>query len=426
MSEAPTEIHLTVVDAFLSANLLAILGQDEDRYNAITSTVVDLVEAFVLDKAELIQFALAAFLPSPKEKEPQVQRVYTALKVHWRTVDNLFKQEKPIMLYRAIMLEVLSQLISRDPLLASIIYHANASVFPHLKYGREEVKIISDLLEQAGTSADQLAAEEWFGTGEVSESERSAFVIPTVSKTAFSTDTFENQLLAATGPQEATKYEPRNTFWPHSQPVEWGGSFSKVAAQVIGSAITTTTNAALNDYSKNLAKLLSKELETLGDEFKERAAKGPKQLELLWWMQALYSPSQRGSYRDLESHECAVVASFDLNHLVQAPIPESVIHILGEAVLNATSGSTGAVSLEEWLAKLQAGTKFLGLPGSKLLTESLPSGIKPLLTLVRAAFAQQKPSKGDLEHVANVKLTPRQFAMWLFRDLMCEQLSQGQ
>ncbi len=428
MSEEPSFASLKIVDKFLEASLLTSIGEEENRYKFIGLTVADLVEFLTDDKQSLIQFALTAFLPNPADSEPQIKHVYEALKLHWKTFDNVFRQESPIALYRAIMLEVVARLAASDGSLASIIYHANAAVFGHLKYGVAESQIVHSILKDAGGAAEEFALDTWLSGGANEDRESIKISLPSTIKVDIDSNTLVDGLLAATGPHNSQsippKFKPVNTHLTNS-PYEWRDQFAPIAATVIENAITSANTSAITDFSAKLSKTLNTKLGAIEDNLRQRVATAPKQLELLWWMQALYSNSQHASYRDLTPVAAAVVAPFDLAQQITAPVPESLIHVLGETVLNATAASDVPSTLKDWLKQLLTTSFDDSSFATSEPNEPLLPGAKSLLAVVRAAVHHNQSVKGELAHVASAKLTPRQFAMWLLRDLICEQLARS-
>ena len=107
MSKIQLSSELTVVDTYLTANLLENLGNDEKRYEYLANAVTFLQEKLESSPDLIIQFSLVAFRSNPNSNEPEIILVYEALKQHWRFIDNVYPSDKPIKLLQAVMLETI-------------------------------------------------------------------------------------------------------------------------------------------------------------------------------------------------------------------------------------------------------------------------------------------------------------------------------
>lgn len=429
MSEATAPMPMTVVDAFLGASLLSAIGDDERRYQAIRDTVRDLTNNLSNNSSELLRFSRLAFEPNPDSRDPALEFVYDALKANWKLIDNVFPQERPVTLLRVVMLEVIAQ-VCEDERAAAVVYHANISAAAHRRYGQAEGVVVSRLFSAAGEKAEAYTAHLWDGEAGDDEEAAAPEVSVMVPKSVkVDVETLQDALVAAVGPNDrnntAPKASVKNTNWPHSGP-PWSYEFPPIAAPAIATAIRGAVMSSLNTMATATTESLNTALQELVEDVHQAHRSAPRPLQVLWWMQALYSPTVRRSYRDLEVVAAATLMPHDLLDLNIMPCPEGVVHVLGEAARNAVADHEEAqrarATVSTWLGRL----------GEARARESVqsavaqPAGVTDDASLLGAARAAVHglplPGLGEL---GDAEVTPRQLAMWLLRDLVAERLAES-
>lgn len=428
MSEDNESKTLQVVDGFLRANLLGALGDDEQRYEHLYLTVNDLTKELSADTSELIAFSRVAFQPEPSPHEPVLDEVYNRLKAHWKLIDNVYTQERPLVLLRAVMLEVVRHLCIANAEHASVVYHSNVSAQPHYRHRPEEALIITNLLTEAGGLADAFAIELFLRHSE--EDNAAPSVNITVPKSvAVDTSQLQDGLLAAVGPHdensEPPKATPANPNFPNSGP-PWSYAYPKIAASAISKTIEASVRTGLSALAKATSEAVVTSLGTFAENHSQMARSSPRSLDVLWWQQTLFSPTMRRSYRDVEPVVAAVCMAHDLLDMHVVPSPESVVYILGEAVRDAVADHDpkrrSLKTLTKWLEALAtSGDKhWLG----HLIDQAipLPSRSASLVEVVRTTLNGHEPPRETLGALFEAEVTPRQLAMWLFRDLLSERL----
>jgi hypothetical protein len=428
MSDTEINPDLEIIDSFLSAALLSDLGDDNTRYAHVRSTVANLKSELEEDKSALLAFSLVAFKPDPSSDDPQIVRTYEAFKRHWKTIDNSYKQERPVTFLRALMLETIHQL-NTSPEFAAIVYHANASAFPHQRFHQAEGKIIKRILTDAAEAAESFAMKLWEQGG---QKERPHAIELEIDLPAVTVETAKLQdgFLAASGPHDAASQPPnhpaKNQYFPNSGQ-NWTWEFAPIAAVVVSDAIKASTKGAMAKFAQSASTALNEGINNIQNSVFSQTDGKSKQLELLWWSQSLYSSTLRQSYRDLSPIATTVVAPHELIDQIGAPVPESVVHFLGETVLSASGEAIAKLreptSLSKWLKELttaetQGVLKELNLTRAKSL-----DGTPSLLELVRATVHKQQIPKNALGKLGDAVVSPRQLAMWLYRDLLAERLA---
>jgi GTPase-associated system helical domain len=431
MSQSELPNSLPIIDKYLKARLLNNLGEDEIHYGYLGETVNSLADKIQNNYSLLIPFSLVAFQAHPSTTEPEVTLVYTVLQEYWKLIDNKYI-DLPIVLIKAIMLETISRLCKSDGRIASIVYHASASAFPHYSYDRTEGQLVKQVLTTAAIKAEEFATNDYSSSAEIREKPDFDFEITTPENIKVDRSTLENRLMAAVGQQDGNSI----ALQAPSNPVQfiqvpYNKTFAEIASETIASSIESTIEEALSEFASDASTIISDKLQEIAI-YSNNSKKSNLELEtkVLWWMQSLYSPKLRSSYRDLLLPVEIIAMSHDLFDLVTVPIPESVVYVLGEAILNAISTvppkNYKAVKLKEWLENLSKPNVLDEIEPFKIISPTIEQRTQPLIVVVRAVLNGQTASKEMLGDLLDVALTPRQLGMWLFRDLIVEKLVEEQ
>jgi hypothetical protein len=215
-----------------------------------------------------------------------------------------------------------------------------------------------------------------------------------------------------------------NPHWPNEGP-PWSYQFPPRAAKTIA----TEVNKALTAISPALTGLT----EQLGPALNEHAnalatlvTSSIRQIEgfttLLWWKQALYSPTLRCSYRDLDSALAAAAMPFDLVEVSGAPVPQSVECFLREALLSVVPANP-RLKLAELADAIKSSDKFESvLPTA---TADKPHRVS-LREFLRPHRESSVPSKAVSAYVglnATTELPLSEWTTWLLRERLAEILS---
>lgn len=433
MSDVTPQASMRIIDQFLQANLLSMLGSDEQRYKHVAQAAADVAAHLAKVPADLITFAQVAFQSAPDSSEPAIALVHNALKAHWKLIDNVYAQERPVTLLRAVMLEAVGRLCASDNRLAAIVYHTNASAFAYRRYGHAEAAVISRILADAGEAAEAFAVEGFSGgSGEDVSITEVKIPVPSAKSVAVDTAVLQDGLVAAVGPHDRAgntpKTTPVNPYWPDSGS-HWSHAYPPIAAPAISNAISGSVQSGLAALANTTSKAVNASLNAVVENARRAARSMPRNLSVLWWMQALYSPTLRRSYRDLDVVVAAVAMAHDLMHLDVAPCPESLVYILGEAVRDAIEDHEqqhrAPATLANWLQLLGASNDGEVLRSTVRESPALTSHTAPLLAVVRTVLHGHKPPRAMLGELFEAEVTPRQLAMWLFRDLIAERLARS-
>lgn len=184
-------------------------------------------------------------------------------------------------------------------------------------------------------------------------------------------------------------------------PVDLSGPLSTLAK-----AVTTHVNKALASFSGATAGL-------------------QRRTSLLWWKEALYSPSAHASYLDLPPFEASALMALDLHEQVPTYSPASVSAFLREAIrcLPVEEGDQGNGRRDIASLVRDARTTEFMQPFRALAAQYAPApvGRGPLLSLIGhsqdsgAIEATTLRTLGGVD--ASTEMTPSEWGTHLFREL---------
>jgi len=203
--------------------------------------------------------------------------------------------------------------------------------------------------------------------------------------------------------------------------------------------MTAALVKAVNLGTKRFGASLSKSLATYLSSIEERLTNEVRQteklltkshdasrmrLDVLWWSEALYSPSLGCGYREMELPIATVAAVADIAAIVPTLSPVSVSYVLGETVhrLSRILEDEEAQPLSFYLGALAKGK----IDFMKAFPQANPEMRLPLLGLVVDASGGVAPSEEIFRSRAgldiSLKLSSGEFAMWVFRDVQARRL----
>jgi hypothetical protein len=196
-------------------------------------------------------------------------------------------------------------------------------------------------------------------------------------------------------------------------------------------AVNLGTQRLGASLSKSLATYLNSVEERLTDEVRqaeklltESHDASRMRLDVLWWSEALYSPSLGCGYREMELPIATLAAVVDIAAIVPALSPASVSYVLGETVyrLSRILEDEEAQPLSFYLGALAKGKKDF----MKAFPQVHAEMRLPLLGLVVDASGGVVPTEEIFRSRTgldiSLKLFSGEFAMWVFRDIQARRL----
>lgn len=430
-----------VLQRFLNNGLIDV-GGDDTKLEKLSQAAKDLAGTLKKTPSKALNYSLIAFDPEAPLEDPVVQEALTALQNRWATYRNTFSST-PVAVIRAMLLDALLIAAAEDDRVGVCFVASARNALPLLRADNERA-IWSDAVQQVEGQVDARAEAEWatpesiavpamrYGAPEIEALE----VTPTKATRA----TLLKGMLGAIGPNY---FDPDtggnvasngNPQWPQNNQAAWAGEFGRRSS----AAIADTIDAAIAKIQINQPNLaepfnqLAGAVSTYVDDTLKAVSSATAGLQrrtnLLWWKEALFSPTARKSYRELPVTVAAAQMALDLFNAVPLFSPTSVSAFLGEAVLQLSDAVDGKKRLvRDLVAEAQEFDTLAPLRTVAARLVAAPEGRGPLLALIghpTHANAKVQSSFQLLSGVpAEAELDPVAWACWIFRELQAAKAS---
>ena len=421
---------------------LVDIGSDDSRFAKMESAAAKLSKQFEESPALLITATLVALDENVDEVDVFFELVEGLVIEEWKTLRNTHVN-RPRQLLRSIAISALTSAANEDPERSSIVWNTAAPRLIHdqTSLGKAS-ELLKDCFEKAFSTAEKEALRRAGMIAAIPKKRRhkksnaSAPEVPSLVGAIESDDVF-NDVARAAGPQypqnQALPNNP-NPQWTNSAPA-WSLDFSPRMTEALIKAVNLGTSRLAESITSGLAKHIVameehlheqlEQVESLQSKLAESEAAGLMRLDVLWWSQARYSPSQNAAYSTLPAATAALAAAADLSAIVPALAPASVTHVLGETMAACTQCER--LSLLDHMKKLNE-SRPLGL-GEVLSIRGTPKARVPLLEIVAEIVGESGFTEDDLRNRVGVDpdlmLEPSELAMWLFRELQARRIAEG-
>jgi len=417
---------------FLQHGLIDVHG-DDTKFNKLSASASDFADVLRASPSKGVSAALLAFDQTAPANDPLILEVLEILKKRWQTYMNTFSGV-PIALIRGILLDALVQAASDNDKVAIGFASAARNVLPFLELGSEG-EIWKDVVAEIEALVDKRAESEW-ATPEVIRVDKLKFSKPTPisiasSSTKVKRDWLQDRVTAAGGPNlpngQQSGANP-NPYWPGNQPQPWLQQFGTKMTEAIADAIDTLAEKSqvnsvdLTQPLEQFAGEVSAYAATLFSSFSGATIGLQRRTHLLWWKEALFSPSARVSYRSLDEIVAASLMAFDLFQQLPVLSPASVQSFLAESVRQVqTSGISEKRTLQEFV---EVACSHSGLVEfRKVAAEIVPpfEGRGYLLSLISHQRYSTAIANGLFKELVGVPATTSlsisEWATWIFCEL---------
>lgn len=417
---------------FLSNNLINV-GGDDAKLEKLRAAANDLATALKKMPSKAAAFALIAFDPRAPSDDPIVCEALYALKNCWATYVNTFA-ETPTTVVRAMLLDALERAAADDDRIGVAFVASARNALPFMEGGAERT-IWAQVVSDIEARVDARAEAEWAMPAEISVPamifETPALGAPKLKVQPADRENSKEAFRAAVGPQSRGNVPTNgNSFVSYAQQhnpqwvTEFGDRMAGAVADVIDSVISKAT-VAQPDLSKPFGAMkaaVTNYVETSLKAVSGATAGLQRRTNLLWWKEALFSPSAQVSYRDLPPAAAAAQMAFDLYQQVPTFSPASVSAFLFEAVLRLplveekvtfrVCDLVNVAQTYDSLAPLRsAGADLMGPP----------AGRGPVLALIAHPDAPAATRDHEFQRLTGVpvdtELTLPAWATWVFREL---------
>lgn len=422
---------------------LVDIGSDDSRFTKMESAATQLARRFVESPSLLIAATLIALDENIEENEPFFDLVEDLVIAEWNTLRNTHVN-RPRQLLRSIAISALTSAVHEDAERSAIVWNTAASRLLHdqTSLGKTSV-LLTQQLEVAYSTAEREALRRAGMVVVTPKKERrkapasSAPAAPSLSGSIENEDVLQD-IARAAGPKlpEYPEIDDPNPHWPNQQPPHWPQGFTPRMAEALVKAVNLGTARLAESITIELATHITameghlekalRQVESLQAKLAKSEAARRMRLDVLWWSQARYSPSQKAAYSTLSCASVALVAAIDLTAMVPPLAPASVTHVLGETVAACTGDKRQSVL--KHLEELKESSSLIEL--DNILSRGDAKEVRvPLLAVAAEAANGSIVSEHDLRVRAGVEpelmLEPADFAMWLFREIQARRIAEG-
>lgn len=411
---------------FLEIGAIDLKG-DDTKLEKLRSTAKYLSAALRKAPSKTASFTMVAADPNIAATDPTIEEAMASLRKQWETVANAFAG-CPVGILRAILLDAIVQAARTDDAIAVAFVNTARNALAHTETS-DEAEIWREAVSEIETKVDARAEAEW-ATPEMITVEPLQYKPPAPVSSEHEAptvdlDELKAKINSATGPWGPNAQ--KNTHYPHNSPQEWGKYFADKMSVTIAEAldemaeqlapIPIDLSAPLSALSKAVSAHVDKALSS----FSGATTGLQRRTNLLWWKEALYSPSAHASYVDLPQFEAAALMALDLHQQIPTYSPASVSAFLREAIrcLPAKKGDQHDIASLVYDARTTAFMRPFRVVAAKYTSEPVGRGL--LLSLIghpRESGAIEAIALRDLGGVdASTKMTPSEWGIYLFREL---------
>lgn len=414
---------------FLEIGAIDLKG-DDTKLDKLRSTAKDLAAILRKAPSKTASFTMVAADPNIAATDPTVDEAMASLRKQWETVANAFAA-RPVAVLRAILLDAIVQAARSDDAIAVAFVNTARNALAHAETS-DEAEIWREAVSEIETKVDARAEAEW-ATPEMVTVDPLQYTPPAPVSTDYEAPTvdrsdLQEKIHSAAGPWGSG---PKNPHSPHNQPQPWAQDFAKKMSVAIAEALDGMAEELapapvdLSGPLSTLAKAVTAHVDKALSSFSGATAGLHRRTNLLWWKEALYSPSAHASYLDLPPFEASALMALDLHEQVPTYSPASVSAFLREAIrcLPAEKEDQGNGKRDFASLVRDARTTAFMQPFRVLAARYAPEpvGRGPLLSLIghpQGSDAVEATTLRALSGVdASTSMTPSDWGTYLFREL---------
>ena len=420
---------------FLSKGLIDV-GGDDDKLGRLRQAAADLTGILEKRPAKASPFALVAFDPDVPATDPTIAEAEEALRKRWETYINTFA-DTPVVVFRAILLDALIRACEKDDTVAAAFVASARNVLPLMEVG-EEREIWIDIVGDNERKVEERAEREWATPASISvpdvKFESASEIDIRIASKETSASSLKPKFEAAAGPhsQDPAKGIQRDTkgnqYLPQSNANVWVYEFGTRMAEAVGDAINRAVGSLsvegldLPEFSQDITNVMSKHLTTTLQAVSSATTGIQRRTNLLWWKEALFSPSAGKSYRDMTSFEATALMALDMHRCIPTFSPASVAAFLREAVIALpTMDQDERVTIRELVQKARDASILEELRTEAGNLVAAPVGRSSILALIGHSEAVPQIDDGMFRDFVGIKpdtsLTLPDWSVWIFREL---------
>jgi hypothetical protein len=415
----------TFLQSFLRTGLFDI-GDSDERLKWLRQAIEELQKNFGENPGLLPVYTLVALDPNISDAEPVLVETEKIVTTYWQALRGKYP-DMPRNIHRGIILNALYAVGSIDANAARIIYLTALNFYPYAKLGGEK-DLVKDMLAELGDLAEKDAVGKWSFVDEAPGLKMGAMKINDLK---FG-DININQETLKTDMRAAIGNEPSGHGSNHGGNSVWGNHFADKSS----AAIANSFKLALDEFSKSLSPTaIETPINKFFGDFKTALDSNLKiafssltaverRSKLLWWKETLYSPSLKGSYREVNKNVLPIIMGCDLNDQIPEITPISVDYLLRDTLFLLNEKKDEPIKFSEYFAALSDGTlKWVIKP---YFISSHPNDGRISLTDFIAMYVNDKIALGDLKTKTGIaegeETTLSEIAVAVLHDLLVKRL----
>jgi hypothetical protein len=409
-----------ILQKFLDDGLLD-LGEDRERFGYVKSAAGDLAKKLLEKRHDLVTASSVVMGGDISEDEPIIELCKEAMTTHWPTYGSRFPS-KAIQLFRATLLQAIALIAEQDSDTSDtgIIYYTTCGLLPYVATKRED-DIFREFLASLAQKVEDQAATIW-ALPKNSEPPKIQYGDVVPSAAPVDAKVLKEALKNAIGPAGGNGANPN---WPSSNTPDWlehygGGSATAISAaiaavikDVVPKLVTQTRNDTLVAVKAMNDTLVGVDADNL-------------RADILYWKEALFSPSKKVGYRQLSHDGVIYWAAQDLHLRVPRFHPLSVEFFLRETVRSAIGDKEAKkkLTLEQFFSAAAADVE-------SALPSRSDDRAGQRLTPLEAAHASVTKKLDAHEASVQTGIPPQtviqrdEIAVLLFRDFQVRRLAGG-
>ena len=427
-------MHDDVLLEFLHNGLINV-GGDDDKLARLRQTAVDLAGVLRETPAKATSFALVAFDPDVPATDPTIVEVEDALRNRWETYVNTFSST-PVPVFRAMLLDALLRACVDEDTVAAAFVASARNVLPFTEAGGEQ-EIWTGIVRRIEGRVEERCEREWATPASISVpnlefDSPSAAKIRVRSKKTHA-DTLTPKFEAAAGPHSMAPNGSQtntegNPCWPQNNPAQWASEFGTRTAQAVAEAINRATGGLslegldLPKIIGQMTTVISGHLTTTLEAVSQATAGLQRRTNLLWWKEALFSPSAGMSYRRMSTFDAAVLMAFDMHRQIPTFSPASVAAFLRETVNTLPMvDQEQKIPIQELVEKTRDADALAALRAEVGKLVTAPVGRGSILRLIGHPQTAPRIDERTFRDLVGVQsdtmLALPDWSVWMFREL---------
>jgi len=411
---------------FLSSQIIDL---DEDaNHDKLIKASKDLSKLLEKDKYKLQKIAITAFDSEISVDDPNVVETKNLIIKHWNTFINKCPN-MPLTYVRAVMLEAL-RIVSEIDDYAAIIWLSASEVSSFYKIESREQPILTGLLIECGEFYEVVSSNNWTSHGTVTEIKFDSDIFTASDNLpGIKADYLPQKLTAAI--KNGNNISTNPSYGVNNVHAPWADEFGKLSGEAINEVIASLVKQsndvlakkasaeALQQFLANFNKEMSLIVNKLNSSSNSVNLRG----QLLWFKEALYSDSQKSSFRKLPLEIATVAMSSEYSKIVPEYCPISAEFFLAETLLQAKTEAEQSVTFDGLIDLLISNKDLLKPYFGKY--SAIKSGRLSLTNYI-GNLLNDSVAKSDFYSCTGIaqecEVTWIKFTNWLFREFQATKL----